>query len=115
MKHITKLVGSVISIFFIVITLFAVGPKIPHTLTFTQSATPGVTGNWFYWRIANTAYSDAQRYPVPASATNGFDLSVLGLSKGQYYIMMTATNSTTESDPSVEVMWITQIQISQVM
>lgn len=84
---------------------FAVGPKIPCILTFTPSPTPDVTGYWFYWRATNGIYSDAQRWQIPASGQSGYDLRVIGLAKGDYYTMMTATNATAESDPSVEFFW----------
>lgn len=70
----------------------AVGPKVPHLLWWTPSPSPDVTGYWFYWRATNGIYMDAQRWAISTNA-QGYDLNVLGLAKGDYYVAMSATNS----------------------
>lgn len=87
------------------VTVFAVGPKVPCILTFDPSPSLDVTGYWFYWRTTNGVYSDVARYAI---GTNNvpIDLRVLGLPKGRYYVMMTATNlARAESDPTPDVLW----------
>lgn len=89
---------KLISIFLLTTSLvFAVGPKIPCILTFTPSPSPGVTGYWLYWRTTNGVYVDTQRWAMPTNAGSGYDLRVLGLPKGQYFIAASATNATQES------------------
>lgn len=83
----------------------AVGPKIPCMLTWTASPSQGVLGYWFYWRATNSiGYIDTQRWPVATNAAP-FDLRVIGLPKGTYWITMSATNFESESDLAQEVMW----------
>jgi hypothetical protein len=90
------------------VTTFAVGPKIPCILTFTPSPDASVTGYFFYYRTTNTVYTNTQRWSMPTNAATGFDLRVLGLPKGIYYVSASATNATTESDLSAEIQWTYQ-------
>lgn len=83
----------------------AVGPKFPSVLTFVPSTSPGVTGYWLYWRTPAGNYVDTQRWPLSTNAASGFDLRVLGLPKGQYFISGSATNATSESDLATEALW----------
>lgn len=99
---------TLLSLLAVINIVSAVGPKIPCILTWTPNPpAEQVTGYWFYWRgSTNTPYSDAQRVAVPSAAFNvGYDLRVLGLPKGAYYVVMTATNAYGESDPSDEFCW----------
>jgi len=87
-------------------TVLAIGPKIPCILTWTPSPSSDASGYWLYWRMPTGNYSDSQRKPLSTNSFSGFDMTVWGFSKGDYVIMMTATNlSGMESDPSVEVLW----------
>ena len=96
--------SKLILAFMLTFTALAVGPQIPCILTWTDSTTAGVTGYWVYWRLPTGGYLNTQRIGV-TSAQKPYDLRVLGLAKGQYYVMMTATNAQSESDPSLEVFW----------
>ena len=93
----------------------AVGPKIPYRLTWTPSPSPDVTGYFLYWRTGTQTYMDTQRIGIATNAAP-FDLRVLNLQKGDYYISMSATNATSESPLSVECLWhySTPYQPSQV-
>lgn len=84
----------------------AVGPKLPRILTFTPSPSVGVTGYWLYWRVLTGTYNDTNRRALSTNAWSGFDLSALGLPKGQYWLAGSATNAAAaESDLSVEAFW----------
>lgn len=96
----------IVAILFTAMSVLAVGPKIQCILTFTPSPSPDASGYWFYWRSATGTYADVQRKAVGTNDFVGFDLRTIGLSKGEYIVMMTATNlAGMESDPSVEVPW----------
>lgn len=83
----------------------AVGPKVPHLLWWTPSPSPDVGGYWFYWRATNGVYVDTQRWAIATNA-QGYDLNVLGLSRGDYFVAMSATNSYGESDLSTpDFLW----------
>ncbi len=97
---------KLVSLLILTCTLcFAVGPKIPCILTFSPSPDPSVSGYWFYWRATNGVYNNTQRWPMMTNAATGFDLRVIGLAKGMYYAAASATNATTESDLSTDVLW----------
>ena len=87
------------------LSTLGVGPKFPALLTFTPSPSAGVTGYWLYVRTSSGTYSDSLRWPMSTNAYSGFDLRTLGMQKGQYYVSASATNATSESDLSVEVLW----------
>lgn len=77
-----------------VLPVLAIGPKIPHLLYWTP-ATPVPadnieTGYWVYWRTPAGLYDDARR--VAVSTNQPYDLSVLGLPKGVYWLAMSSTN-----------------------
>lgn len=105
------------AIFASTLAVFGVGPKIPCWLQWDPSPSPDVTGYFFYWRTTNGVYADTQRIPL-TMAQQPYDLRVLNLAKGDYFVMMTATNTVVsgtnlvtgekiyqESDPSSDFLW----------
>jgi hypothetical protein len=99
-----KLLSRLPFAFAIALTALAVGPKIPCILTF--SPVPDSTGYWFYWRAPAGQYSDVQRRPLSTNDARGVDMSTWPFAKGDYVIMITATNATgMESSPSDDVLW----------
>lgn len=97
---------TIAAILFTAVSVLAVGPKMACILTFTPSTSPDASGYWFYWRSLTGTYGDTQRRQIGTNDFSGFDLRVIGLPKGEYMAMMTATNlAGMESDPSVEIPW----------
>lgn len=99
-----KLSLILVLLFSVILIVQAVGPKFPCLLWWTPSPSVGVTGYWFYWRSSTETYSNDRRWPIP---TNGapFNLTIIGLPKGEYFCTMSATNEWSESDLAVEIPW----------
>jgi hypothetical protein len=85
---------------------YAIGPKIVRgVLQFAPSTSTSTSGYWLYWRVPTAAFTDAQRHPIPATATE-FDLRILSLPPGVYVFAMSATNLVeSESILSNEMTW----------
>ena len=98
-----KRISLLTAVFTFVLAVQAIGPRVPRILTWQPSSSPDATGYCVYWRTNNGNYSDTQRIGV--GTNQPVDLLVFGLPRGTYFVMMTATNATSESDPSVEVLW----------
>lgn len=99
-----KILVFVALAFAAIITVFAVGPKIPCVLSW--STAPDSSGYWFYWHSPGGKYSDKQRRALSTNDAAGVDMRSWGFPKGDYIIMITATNdSGMESDPSDDTLW----------
>ena len=94
-------------------SVFCLGPKIDkHVAVWDANTEADLSGYYLYWRTSTGSFSDTNRVMVLKSTTPRYDLLLLNLTSGTYFIAVSAYNiAGNESALSIETTWNATIPV----